>query len=286
MCGNILRTKGLVPRMVWVALAVAVVGSRTADGGVCANWVDHSVAPWPDGRSMPAMAYDSARRVMVLFGGTPSWFPGKDYLDSRTWEWDGLRWMIASTDGPSGRFGAAMIYDSARGTVVLHGGFTLDGRSGETWEWNGAEWTLRSTTGPSPRYLHAMAYDSARGVAVLVGGVDETLSSLADTWEWDGASWVNVGVFDPGPVSQHGMAYDAARGATVLVADSETWEWDGLTWALRSDSSPDAVLNAPAMTYDEARQVIVLYIHDDAETWEWDGSTWNQRSTTGPRRDG
>jgi hypothetical protein len=65
--------------------------------------------------------YDAARRRVVLFDGyTGSLNP----VFSDTWEWDGSTWVQRTPNTVrSGRAGHALAYDSARGRVVLFGGF-------------------------------------------------------------------------------------------------------------------------------------------------------------------
>jgi hypothetical protein len=128
------------------------------------------------------MAYDAARGVTVLFGGT--W--NMSYLGD-TWEWNGTAWRLRTVFGPSGRLGHAMAYDAARGVTVLFGGSTGRGPgglpyvNGETWEWDGTVWTELVVTGPSPREFAAMAYDAARGVTVLFGGIAGFIIN-SETW--------------------------------------------------------------------------------------------------------
>jgi hypothetical protein len=121
------------------------------------------------------MAYDSARGVVVLFGGSDG--------GGETWEWDGSDWTLRATTGPSPRDDHAMAYDSARGVVALFGGSAGAQSFGDTWEWDGSAWALRATSGPSPRDAHAMAYDSARGVVVLFGG-RAGFQVTSETWEY------------------------------------------------------------------------------------------------------
>jgi len=106
-----------------------------------------------------AIAYDSARNVTVLFGGTEI---------GDTWEWDGMQWTLRAHQ-PGSRWQHALAYDSARQRTVLFGGSSYRS-GGDTWERDAHEWSLRSETGPLPRYQHAMAYDGVRGVTVLFGG--------------------------------------------------------------------------------------------------------------------
>src|SRR5260370_15477329 len=66
-----------------------------------------------------AMAYDSARGVSVLFGGS-STIGG---LSSATWEWDGTNWtQRAIATSPPARVWAGVAFDSVRNRIVLVGG--------------------------------------------------------------------------------------------------------------------------------------------------------------------
>ncbi|MDX2118207.1 MAG: kelch repeat-containing protein [Planctomycetota bacterium] len=62
----------------------------------------------PAARFGHAMAYDSTRRVTVLFGGTTA--AGNS---NETWEWDGQSWTRRSTVGPSAREGHALAFDQS-----------------------------------------------------------------------------------------------------------------------------------------------------------------------------
>ncbi len=75
---------------------------------------------------------------------------------------------------PAARYAHGMVYDAARGEVVLFGG-GLGGPPGyyDTWVWNGTNWTQKySAQSPRGPYWYAMAYDDARSKVVLFGGWD------------------------------------------------------------------------------------------------------------------
>ncbi len=158
------------------------------------NWTQKSPTASPPARFYHALAYDSARGRVVLFGGNST-------VSSRaadTWEFDGTTWTQKTTaNAPPGRLYHALAFDSTRGRVVLFGGqSTVATYSSDTWEWDGAIWTQKSpTTSPPGRYYQALAYDSAptRQRLVLFGGFNGT--NLADTWEWNGTDWA----FKSGP---------------------------------------------------------------------------------------
>ncbi len=144
----------------------------------------------PAARVLHAMAYDSLRQRVVLYGGWSGSVPLGD-----TWEWDGAQWQQVSLAGPSVRALHAMTYDSTRGVTVLFGGagvpagaFTL---LEDTWEWDGTQWTQVGTiAAPSPRGRPAMAFDGARARTLLFGGftavefIHGFESFARDTWEF------------------------------------------------------------------------------------------------------
>jgi N-acetylneuraminic acid mutarotase len=87
------------------------------DGG---DWTQLSQSG-PGARSGHAMAFDSNRKVAVLFGGVDS--TGAALAD--TWEFDGQDWTQQAIAGPRPRAGAAMTFDAAGLRVVLFGGSGL-----------------------------------------------------------------------------------------------------------------------------------------------------------------
>ena len=96
-------------------------------------------AVWPGG--MPSVrriaggaTYDTARRCAVVFGGFDK------QLLNETLEYDGRVWTrITSAQTPRARERHQMVYDSARGRVVMFGGSQ---NGGETWEYWGATCTM------------------------------------------------------------------------------------------------------------------------------------------------
>jgi len=174
-----------------------------------------------------------------------------------------------------------MVYDAARGEVVLFGGH--DGAyKDDTWVWNGTSWTEKTglTAKPSPRSWHAMAYDESRHVVVLFGGSNPGL--LGDTWEWDGTSWTQRLVSGPSAREGHAMTYHPANGIVLFGGGvNETWAWNGTSWikltGTGNQPAPQRYWNA--MVYDNALQRIVLFGGGDAgtilnDTWTWDGERW------------
>jgi hypothetical protein len=143
------------------------------------TWTEVTPATSPPAVFRSAMAFDSARRRVVLFAGS------FDY--GGTWEWDGSAWEeMTPITSPPGRDSHAMAYDSGRGRVVLFGGsnWTESPYLEDTWEWDGTSWAKRTLpTSPAARSSHAMAYDIARNRLVLFGGIGDS-GPLGDTWEY------------------------------------------------------------------------------------------------------
>jgi hypothetical protein len=80
---------------------------------------------------------------------------------------------------------AAMAYDGATGTAVLHGCRPVSGTVTSTWD--GSTWTQQApATHPRPRQLAPMVYDAATDTAVLAGGYISKGEGLYtnDTWTW------------------------------------------------------------------------------------------------------
>jgi hypothetical protein len=183
------------------------------DTGRCANrWVPAYLGR----RYGHAMAYDAARKRVVLFGG----FSNAPYGD--TWEWDGATWSFKTPlSSPDARFEHQMTYDVARQRVVLFGGIGAGGvRLDDTWAWDGLTWTrARASASPPARGLHSLAYDAMRQRVVLFGGTGPGGIGLDDTWEWDSATWTQRTSPSSSPSSQmqaQAMAYDLARQRVVL----------------------------------------------------------------------
>ena len=214
----------------------------------------------------PALAFDAARRVCVLFGGTTG--------GTATWTWDGRAWTLYQVPAPVPRVAPGMVYDSARSVVVLYGG-DFGTVYSDTWEWDGAAWTQRQVSGPGPRTRHGMAYDSDRNVTVLYGG------GVNDTWEYDGVAWVQRSTNDApggGP-----MAYDTVRQVTLLVDGVSTWAWNGQQWSVLAPSPVGAI--DTSLAFDSHRGICVLFAGTDFEfgqTWEWNGAAWASTASSFP----
>jgi hypothetical protein len=249
----------------------------------------------PSARAGHAMAFDSARHRMVLFGGDSA---GSAFL-ADTWAWDGQYWTQEQDIGPGARTGHQLAFDSSRSRAVLFGGWTgVSVLGGDTWEWDGQYWTQIADTGPSPRTGHRLAFDNQRSTVVLFGGEAANGALCRDTWEWDGQTWTQRDDTGPPARRQHAMAFDSARQRVVLFGGDtggatvgDTWEWDGTNWTQVGDTGPDPCAGA-AMAFDGS--AVLLFGGIAALTasnppprlfglsWEWDGQHWTSRQDIGP----
>jgi hypothetical protein len=176
------------------------------------DWTRRTPATSPPGRSMHAMAYDTARQRVVMFGGFAQGVALND-----TWEWDGTDWnRVFPVFSPPARGEHAMAYDAARARLVLFGGRCRE-HFGETWVWMGNTWIRKATrVSPPPRCGHAMAYDAERRRVVLFGGQNAT-GVFGDTWEWSGTDWApSTSVTNPPGLCYPAMAYHPAVQRMVL----------------------------------------------------------------------
>jgi hypothetical protein len=261
-------------------------------------WNQRFPAASPPAINSARMVYDSARAVMVLFGGSMGG-PSSD----QTWEYDGINWTQANpANRPSPRYAHALAFDMSRGVTVLFGGQVGSGESNETWEYDGVDWTLITTTGaPSARSGSEMVHDlRTRRIVLLAGSSGNTRHG--DTWEYDGATktWTqmtNAGT--PHQAIQFAMAYDIFRGKTIVFGGvnanfgllNTTWEYDSgtKTWTevIVSGTVP-RTRRLLRGAFDTQRRVLVVHGGDVlpgelSDTWEYDGvaGTWTDTTVSG-----
>ena len=92
-----------------------------------------------------------------------------------------------------------------------------------------------------------------------------------------------------------GFAFDAKRGVVVMFGGygshatvlNDTWEWNGQRWTRVNTANAPSPRWDTSMTYDPARERIVLFGGQSREgnlgdTWEYDGRTWTRLDIAGP----
>jgi hypothetical protein len=215
---------------------------------------------------------------------------------------------------PAARWSPQLVFDSARGTVIMYGGSnnppnaTFD----DMWEWDGTDWTQLCTgCAPGKRASFGMVYDSARDKVVIFGGQDDSGGRLGDLWEWDGTSWTSPTVTGTAPSARRGlyMSYDSTRSKSVIFAGrdasgilDDVYEYDGTSWsgpltpATRPSARQDDAASSAA-TFDPIHGRMLVYggcvdvgciSNGSDDLWAWDGTNWTElcAACTGTGRSG
>lgn len=246
----------------------------------------------PSARFHHAMAYDRARRRVVLFGGN-----GETSTLSDTWEWNGTQWKQVAqgaTVTPAPRVFSAMSYDEARGRIVMYGGYNGGGARDDVWEFDGARWVEVATTGsPSPaaRERHAMVYDSVRGGLVVVGGY--TSAPTDEVWLLKAKVWTKLSLGGAMFLArtQPVAAFDEVRGRVVVfgglagnIARGDVFEIVGNAWVKPAPSTVPDGRHAATAAFDAKLSRVVFFGGQSPiagtfnDTWTWDGTAFGNVS--------
>ena len=230
----------------------SVFGTWEVDPVTCA-WTARTSVSSPPARTDAHAAWDSARSVVVMFGGST---PGGGAIQD-TWEWDGAAgtWVQRSIGtAPDARALAGMAFDPGRQRVVLFGGLVgqVHGGTylGDTWEYDGTTWTSKATSGPSARMSASLAFDTERSKIVLFGGAGTDGAPLGDVWDWDGAAWTQRALgaapvarsgASGGWIPQRGLAviFGGVRGDGERAYLQDTWIWKNGEWTTPSTARMD-----------------------------------------------
>lgn len=241
------------------------------------------------------MAFDSAAKRTVMFGGRVSDLPA--HLVSTTWAWDGSDWEeLDPASHPSAREWHAMAYDPVRDEMVMFGGYDGKETTGDTWTFHDGNWSRREpAVSPSLRYGHLMAFDPALQQVILFGGFTGDNGGrdfLNDTWAWDGSTWTELHPSaSPSPRARGRLAYDPARGRLVTFGgqtsgpnEDDTWGWDGATWV------EEATRKTPRHRFDYGLSTLGRHLvmyggtvnYYEGDTWILKGDGWHKVLPAGP----
>jgi hypothetical protein len=251
------------------------------------TWTALSPASAPSPRHDMGAAWDSVRQRVVIFGGMQTEIANASGVPKQdTWEWDPATsaWTERTSAGnkPSQRFAHSMAFDSARGRVLVFGGFdiTNGGFLNDLWEWDPASgaWSQRtSTTGSWPtgrEYASLVAIESS-GRLELVAGVRP--------YDPYGAGGTGGTYYGSGPIMNYGTS-----------GSRDVWELDPAT-AVFTDRTAPLDIPAPrgnlAMAYYPPTGKVYIFGGCDGmmgltfgDLWEWNGTTWAQvSSSNGPQ---
>ena len=245
------------------------------------TWTERTTATVPSTRSRFGLAYDSARRRVVMYGGELLGNPFDE-----TWEYDGTDWILVTTStNPGSRTEVGMAYDDARGEVVLVGGRNQSTFYNDTWVYDGGDWQQENKGDlPTARRGVGLTYDPDRERIVMFGG--STSSGLIDeTWEWDGRRWTQVFPAEsPDSRIWVRLTYDAGRGKVLAFGGdagsedrNDTWTWDGANWTRIAVSGEPSARSSMPVAYDLGIDEVVMYGGVDGysstlyprDTWHW-----------------
>lgn len=258
-------------------------------------WTQLNPVNRPTARFGHAMAFDTVRGVVVLYGGVAS--PSGQEM----WTFDGTDWTAipAQPVWPGVRSQHGLAFDEGRGVLVLHGSTTP-----RTWEWNGTAWTaIGNTTGPAAT-ITSMVFDPVRGKIVATSGNLGAVINQA-TQTWDGVAWVELG-----PPSRVGtaaglLAWSPSSNSVVSfgfpplsdprAAEVSAGRLVGDVWVSDPGRAEPSRRVSTQLSSDRDRGVTTLFsglVNTGGpaltDLWELRGDSWRQRvpatSATPPGR--
>ncbi len=259
----------------------------------------------PPGRAEPGMAYDTARDLVVLFGGMEYLAIELRQNDTWTYDVDTDTWTeILPAAAPSARRAHDMAYDIESDRMIVFGG--EDGASlNDTWAFNpgtGVWQKMNPASAPPARFAHRMSYDIESDRVILFGGrLYESCNFFYETWAYDYNSdtWENLtDTIHPSERGVPSLTYDSESdrvvlfgGSASLVAYDDTWTFDYNTamWEEQSPSTSPSARSRHGSAYDWESDRVVIYggttggfsssSHvSSGKTWAYDlnANTWEE----------
>ena len=249
------------------------------------KWAECPADIRPPARSEAGMAYDPARKSLILFGGNAlesyTYYGTTDVL-ADTWEWNAgtRKWtQLFPAVSPSKRSEHGMVTDITRKKIILYAGYDSS-----------------SETPPYPPYPYP--YPNPYPDAGAYSDPNKN-----DIWEWDGAAttWTNRTSGLPVAIPTGGswplVVFDEGRRKVTLLqsdsnygwVDGSYWDWDPESGAWsqhQTGDTPGGGTYEAMVTYDSIRRRVVLLgmasmtSAPNLSTWELDtsGPTWYARN--------
>ena len=264
------------------------------------GWIQIHPKHTPGARANSAIAYDSVRGRLVLFGGLSEWIGATFHHERDTWEWDGNDWIeMKPKTLPPPRAGHMMAYDEKRGVVVMFGGEDKTGNFmlGDTWIWDGKDWRQMSPTSyPSARRGGQMFYDPQTEKVILTGGfyyaTGKVFTYVYDTWAWNGKDWEYLASAEENLiVTNPDVAYDPIQKRTILFDYKRVMTWrDGQWQTIETGTIPPKRYGAWLAADPSSGNMLIFGGVDNdiqrGDTWVFEGGTWKELhpdSTPAPR---
>ncbi|MHC4660668.1 MAG: fibronectin type III domain-containing protein [Planctomycetota bacterium] len=186
-----------------ISTAWCDVTTHSTHGG---GWAQRFPGGSPTARYGHAMAFDSTRNEVVLYGG----FDGLGYRGGTTWLYNGSAWNTSTNiPQPNPRSGQCMAYDSVRGVTVMFGGYNGTHYLQDTWEFNSSN-LLWQMVDPGPtvsvRQYAGMAFMENISETFIFGGYAGG-GPFGTCYLWDGSAW-GVGPVPVFAAHSHSMTWD------------------------------------------------------------------------------
>ncbi len=256
------------------------------------NWtrIESELSPSP--RQFPAMAYDSARDSIVLYGGNVLAEDEESFtLIDDTWEFDGEQWISIGTGPKVAK--PIMAYDPTLNQTFLIG-LNETGTTTVMYRYDVASHTWTSVTPTAfPTCVNDghMLYRERTGKLTFFGGVCATNTPDGEeVWEWDNAGnkWTKL-TLTAGFIRLAGQAvsYDPSRNeivtfggtvATGSVVSSGTHILRGNTWRLVLMNSRPAPRSLAPFETDAASNTIWLVSGLDETSSFYHSELWGYRN--------
>lgn len=235
----------------------------------------------PAPRFAPTMAYDSTRKVIILYGGSTS----KGALND-TWRYDGIQWELLEAGHPIPDSDPSMTYDEHRHKMVL-----FNWHVEEIWEYDGESWEQVNLPVRLPVNVPALTYDPFQKRVIIFGEIGD--GKAYETWAYDGGNlelldrsshydWTGQ-TLSVNRVLFPALVIDEKRREMILQPPyGWTFVFRNSTWEVKLDEKqsllPDCVYCIwPKMVYDTTRELIVMF--DGEHTWEFVDGNWKQIET-------
>ncbi len=239
------------------------------------TWSEIATLTKPVPRAQMAVAYDAARRRMLIFGGYET---NSNTNDLWALSLDGTpNWQLLHPVGlgPTARRDACAVYDDGTDQFVVFGGFSTQ-ELNDSWELPlvSMGWMRVQTVGTVPpvRYGAGAAYDILAHRFLMFGGAAKSTSySTAAALPLRGTPrWTSLNPPTP-PTARYAasVAFDAARerlvvfgGINFLDFYADVWAFDLATsaWtAMQPAGTPPSPRGYASMVYDAARDRVVLF---------------------------
>jgi N-acetylneuraminic acid mutarotase len=194
------------------------------------NWTAIDSTEKPPVRQNGAIAYDSTRDRVVMYGGTVLAADGASFIAlDDTWEFDGQQWHLV-TDASVGPNVAKPIveYDAANNQTLMLG-LNADGTAPVMFRFDPVAHTWAAVTPvkmPTCVNDGHMVYREHTGRVAFFGGICSVDTPAAEeVWEWDNAgnTWTQVTINAFSRLAGQAVAYDPLRHEVIAYGGTSAF---------------------------------------------------------------